>query len=140
MTSSDTGININKDKSVVTSVVMGNKEVEKITIMRDLSNIVCDNQRNENLKVKSKNMAVIPKCAFNLFSLTKLLINGWKLEGYKSYKSLKKDRFEIKFKFSILVNTAEGIQDISSKLLNKKELLWWLKKEVKNHHAQASAQ
>lgn len=85
-----------------TLVIMRSKEVEKTTIMGDLSNIMCDSQGNESLTVKIMNVAVTPKCEIDFLSITMLLKNGWKLEGSKSYISLKKNGLEIKF--DIVVN------------------------------------
>jgi hypothetical protein len=86
---------------------MGNKQVEKASMIGDLVSISCDNQGNEESKVTFKNVAVIPDCGFNLFSITKRLKNGWTMHGSKSMLVLKKDKFEIKF--DIVVNTPQGM-------------------------------
>ena len=52
-------------------VVMGNKQVEKSTAVGCISSIVCDNQGNQKLSVKITDVALVPDCAFNLFSLSK---------------------------------------------------------------------
>ena len=54
-------------------IVMGNKQVEKSTAIGCISSIVCDNQGNQKLNVKITDVALVPDCAFNLFSLSKQL-------------------------------------------------------------------
>ena len=62
-------------------VVMGNKQVGKSTAVGCISSIVCDNQGNQKLNVKITDVALVPDCAFNLFSLSKQLKKGWSLHG-----------------------------------------------------------
>ena len=52
-------------------VVMGNKQVEKLIVVGCISGIVCDNQGNQKFNVKITDVALVPDCAFNLFSLSK---------------------------------------------------------------------
>ena len=57
-------------KSVETvSIVMGNKQVENSVAIGDIPGVVCDNQGNQILPVKMTNIALVPDCAFNLFSI-----------------------------------------------------------------------
>ena len=49
-------------------VVMGNKQVEKSTAIGSISSIVCDNQGNQKFNMKMTDVALVPDCAFNLFS------------------------------------------------------------------------
>ena len=44
-------------------IVMGNKQVEKLTAVRCISSIVCDNQGNQKLNVKITGVALVPDCA-----------------------------------------------------------------------------
>ena len=52
-------------------VVMGNKQVEKLTVVGCISSVVCDNQGNQKFNVKMMDVTLVPDCAFNLFSLSK---------------------------------------------------------------------
>ena len=61
-------------KSVETvRIVMGNKQVENSVAIGDIPGVVCDNQGNQVLAVKMANIALVPHCAFNLFSILKRL-------------------------------------------------------------------
>ena len=67
-------------KSVETvSIVMGIKQVENSVDIVDIPGIVCDNQGNHILPVRMTNIALVPACAFNLFSILKRLKQGWSL-------------------------------------------------------------
>ena len=69
-------------KSVETvSIVMGNKQVKNSVAIRDIPGVVGDNQGNQILPVKMTNIALVPDCAFNLFSISKRLKQQWSLGG-----------------------------------------------------------
>ena len=69
-------------KSVETvSIVMGNKQVENSVAIGDIPGVVGDNQGNQVLPVKMTNIALVPDCALNLFSISKRLKQGWLLGG-----------------------------------------------------------
>ena len=51
--------------------VMGDKQVERSTAVGCISSVVCDNQGNQKFNVKITDVALVPDCAFNLFSLSK---------------------------------------------------------------------
>ena len=53
------------------NIVMGNKQVENSVAIGDIPGVVCDNQGNQILPVKMTNIALVPDCAFNLFSILK---------------------------------------------------------------------
>ena len=70
-------------KSVETvSFVMGNKQVENSVVIGYIPGVVCDNQSNQILPVKMTNVALVPDCAFNLFSISKRLKQGLSLVGH----------------------------------------------------------
>ena len=59
-------------KSVKTvSIVMGNKQVENLVAIGNIPGVVCNNQGNQVLPIKMTNDALVPDCAFNLFSISK---------------------------------------------------------------------
>ena len=62
-------------------IVMGNKQVEKLTAIGSISSVVCNNQGNQKFNVKMTDLALVPDCTFNLFSLSKRLKKGWSLHG-----------------------------------------------------------
>ena len=69
-----------KPKEMV-SVVIGNKQVKKSVAIGDIPGIVCNNHGNQKFPVKMSNIALVPDCAFNLFSISKRLKQGWTLGG-----------------------------------------------------------
>ena len=90
-------------------VTMGNMKVEKASKIGDLAGMVCDNTGNELGKTMVKDVAYIPTCGYNLFSITKLLKEGtWTLIGSKNNLTLKKnDGREIVF--DICIPTPKGM-------------------------------
>jgi hypothetical protein len=63
------------------TVTMGNKEVEQSTKIGDIPGTICDMHGD---KVKSsclKDVKLVPRSGYNLFSLTKMMLQGWKLVG-----------------------------------------------------------
>ena len=63
------------------NIIMGNKQVEKSIAIGDIPSMICDNQGVQIVKAMMKDVAFIPACAFNLFSISKWLKQGWKLGG-----------------------------------------------------------
>ena len=61
------------------SIVMGNKQVENSVAIGSLPGVVCDNQGNQVLAIKMTNIALVPDCTFNMFSISKRLKQGWLL-------------------------------------------------------------
>ena len=70
-----------KKSAKTVSIVMGNKQVENLATVGNIPMIVCDNQGNQVVSVKMTNVALVPDCAFNLFSISKRLKQGWSLGG-----------------------------------------------------------
>ena len=58
-----------KKSAKTVSIVMGNKQVENSVAIGDIPGVVCNNQGNQVLPVKMTNIALVPDCAFNLFSI-----------------------------------------------------------------------
>ena len=90
-------------------VVMGNKQVEKSTAIGSISSIVCDNQGNQKLNVKMTDVALVPNCAFNLFSLSKRLKKGWSLHGNADALTLSSPDGACKLRFDIKIATPNGV-------------------------------
>ena len=90
-------------------VVMGNKQVEKSTAIGSISSIVCDNQGNQKFNVKMTDVALVPDCAFNLFSLSKRLKKGWSLHGNADALTLSSPDGACKLRFDIKITTPNGV-------------------------------
>ena len=69
-------------KSVeMVSIIMGNKQVENSVAIGGIPGVICDNQGNQILLVKMTIIALVPDCAFNLFSISKQFKQGWSPGG-----------------------------------------------------------
>ena len=90
-------------------IIMGDKQVEKLTAVGCISSIVCDNQGNQKLNVKITGVALVPDCAFNLFSLSKLLKKGWSLHGNADALTLSSPDGTCKLRFDIKITTPNGV-------------------------------
>ena len=85
MTTHDIGM-INKQTSKESvSIVMANKQIEKLVAVGDIPSIVCDNQRHHVTHITMKDVAFVPDCAFNLFCISKQLKQGWSLGAAKKH-------------------------------------------------------
>ena len=71
MTPHDLGVVGIKKPHEMVSIVMGNKQVQDSIAIGDIPGVVCDNQGNQELVGKKKNVVLAPDCAFNLFSISK---------------------------------------------------------------------
>ena len=90
-------------------VVMGNKQVEKSTAVGSISSVVCDNQGKQKFNVKMTDVALVPDCAFNLFSLSKRLKKGWSLHGNADALTLSSPDGACKLRFDIKITTPNGV-------------------------------
>ena len=90
-------------------VVMGNKQVEKSTAIGCISSVVCDNQGNQKFNVKMTDVALVPGCAFNLFSWSKRLKKGWSLHGNADALTLSSPDGACKLQFDIKITTPNGV-------------------------------
>ena len=97
--------NMKQDKSG-TGITMGNDIVAKGTHTGDLPGIRCDHQGNQLDNVVLTNVSVVPSLAFNLFSITKMQLQGWMLGGDKNNLWITKGRRTIRF--DIKIETPEG--------------------------------
>jgi hypothetical protein len=90
------------------AVTMGNKTVEKAQVIGDLPGTICDKHGNMKSKTVLQDVAYIPTAGYNLFSVTKLMDNGWDLSGdNKTGIVLSKD--DKKVVFDIRIPTPKGV-------------------------------
>ena len=89
------------------SVTMGNKSVEQAAIIGDLKGMICDKEGNELGKTTAHDIAHVPTCRYNLFSITSLLKEGWALAGSKDCLTLTKE--DQKILFDICIPTSKGL-------------------------------
>ena len=97
--------NMKQDKSG-TGITMGNDTVTKGTHTGDLPGIRCDHQGNQIDNIVLTNVSVVPSSAFNLFSITKMQLQGCVLGGDKDNLWITKGRRTICF--DIKIETPEG--------------------------------
>jgi hypothetical protein len=78
----------NKDDTIT----MGNhKRMERATEFREIPVRVCDKEGNDVIRTTIMNVAILPKCGYNLFSLTCMMSKGWKVVGCKDKIIIQKD-------------------------------------------------
>ena len=91
------------------SIVMGNKQVEKSITIGDLPSVICNNQGVQIVQATMKDVAVVPDCAFNLFSISKCLKQGWRLGATNGVLVLTSPNGNTKIKFNIKISTPNGV-------------------------------
>ena len=98
--------NMEQDKSG-TGITMGNDTVAKGTHTGDLPGTQCDHQGNQLDNVVLTNVSVVPSSAFNLFSITKMQLQGWVLGSDKDNlwitKGCQTIHFDIKIEMAEVV-------------------------------------
>ena len=90
-------------------LLWGTKQVERLTAVGCISSVVCDNQGNQKFNVKIMDVALVPDCAFNLFSLSKRLKKGWNLHGNADALTLSSLDGACKLQFDIKITTPNGV-------------------------------
>ena len=78
------------------SIVMGNKQIG------------CDNQGYNVMHVTMKDVAFVPDCMLNLFSISKQLKHGWSLGSSKEVLVLTSTNEKYSVKFDIMISTPNG--------------------------------
>ena len=63
---------------------VGNGVHENVKKMANIRGMVCDKGRNELFRAILSDVAICPNAKYNLFSVTKMLRNGWRLSGDKN--------------------------------------------------------
>ena len=97
-----------KKSAETVSIVMGNKQVENSVAIDNIPGVVCDNQGNQVLPVKMTNVALMPNCAFNHFSILKRLKQGWSHGGDAHALELISPDGKQQIKFDIQISTPNG--------------------------------
>jgi hypothetical protein len=82
-------------------VTMGNGKSEATEWYGDLPVKLCDMEGNTKGDSKMTHMAYVPTSKFNLFSLTRMMINNWILGGDENIIWLEKGRNEIVYDINI---------------------------------------
>ena len=73
----------------------------------DIPSIVCDHFGDKLTKVNLIEAACKSASNFNLFSIGRCLVNGWKLSGDSNHVLISKNGVEIKF--DIKIRTKKGV-------------------------------
>jgi hypothetical protein len=84
---------------------MGNGKIEATEWYGDLPVTLCDTQGNTKGDSKMTHVAYVPSSKFNLFSLTRMMINNWILGGDEKHIWLEKGRNKIVFDINITTST-----------------------------------
>ena len=72
----------------------------------DIPSLACDRYGNQQFEVTMTGVSLIPKGNFNIFSITRLLLAGWKIGGDANSIWVKKVQWTIRF--DTRVTTAKG--------------------------------
>jgi hypothetical protein len=89
------------------SVTMGNGESEATEWYGDLPATLCDMEGNTKGDSKMTHVAYVPPSKFNLFSLTRMMINNWILGGDAKSIWLEKGENKIIFDIKITISTGD---------------------------------
>jgi hypothetical protein len=98
---------VNLKEATDETTTMGNGAQEKVAKIGDLPVVMCNNKGVEVSEASLRDVQVLPTAVFNLFSGTKLLNNGWKLEGDEKAMIYKKGNATVTF--DIKVPTSRGV-------------------------------
>jgi hypothetical protein len=75
----------------VTQLLSWVMEKEKITKVGKVEGIAKDKDRMNQVNIVLSDVMFLPNGKYNLISITKVMKNGWKLEGNSNHINLKKD-------------------------------------------------
>jgi hypothetical protein len=89
------------------TIAMGNKRMERATEFGDIPVHICDKEGNDIIGTTIMNLAIVPKCGYNLFSLAHMMSEGWTVVRCKDMITIQKDQNELTF--NIEVRTPKGV-------------------------------
>ena len=95
-----------RQASETDKITVANGSVSTTEKLIDIPNWVCDKNGNKLQRTRLKNVKYLTNAAYNLFSLTKKLCDGWKLRRYAESITITKGDHELKF--DICIPTPEG--------------------------------
>ena len=98
--------NIKKMDGADNGLTMGNGVAEKTSAVGNLSGVMCDKSGNQLGKAMLQDVQVVPNGRFNLFSTTKMQLQGWKLGG--DDKKIWLEKGDNKVVFDIVIPTKRG--------------------------------
>jgi hypothetical protein len=83
------------------TITMGNKCTERATEFGHIPVPICDKEGNYVIGTTITNVAIVPKCGYNLFSLTHMMSEGWMVVGCKEKVTFQKDGNELTFNIEV---------------------------------------
>ena len=89
-----------------TAIRMGNGAQEEVEKLPNIPGFVCDKRGNEQFCATLGDVVICPNVKYNLFSVSKILCNGWMLSGDKHAMTLEKGPYTLKF--DIVIPTPKG--------------------------------
>jgi hypothetical protein len=72
------------------TISMGKKRTERAREFGDIPVHLCDKEGNDVIRITITNVATVPKCGYNLFSLTHMMSKGWTVVGCKDKITIQK--------------------------------------------------
>ena len=107
MTSHTRGlINLRRPEDPV-SLVMANDTTESATVIGDLPGMCCNKYGCELRSGQLSGVNILPSAAFNLFSISKMLKQGWSLSGSSEAITITKGSMSVTF--DIVIPTPDGM-------------------------------
>jgi len=83
------------------TITMGNGDTEQANKIADIKSMMCNKYRVERGQATLTEVTILPTGKFNLFSLTKLMNNGWILGGDHETMWLTKGKRTVTFDIKI---------------------------------------
>lgn len=96
-----------KSASGKDNITVGNGDQVKAMNIGDISGMICDKHGEEKNTAVISDVTLLSNGAFNLFSVTKMIKNGWSITGNEQALVLKKDGKRLIF--DIIVETEKGL-------------------------------
>ena len=99
-------INLHKPVDPI-GLVMANDTTETASLIGDLPGIRCDKHGHEVGPARLTGVNLLPSAAFNLFSVSKMLKQGWSLSGSSEKIVISKGQMHVEF--DIVIPTPDGM-------------------------------
>ena len=109
MTPHNIGMINNHAAKEIVSIVMSNIQVDKSVAIGGMPSVICDNQGVQIVQATMKDVALVPDCTFNLFSILKCLKQGLRLGGSNDALVLTSPNGKNQIIFVIKISIPNGV-------------------------------
>ena len=105
-TADENGAELTENENDGATIRMGNGTSKNVTKTAKIPETVCNKHGNVAFKMTFGDVAICLNAKYNLFSVTKMMQNGWSLSGDKTTMVLRRGQHTIKF--DIMIPTPKG--------------------------------